>query len=374
MKKDIILYEKNGESVLIEPWGLNSIRVRATRNNSFHDKLSALIPSEKTDSILKSDEKKQVLINGKIKTEISHDGVINHYNAITGKLLLAESDKHVEFPTIYFPSREYKSKKSSLFNIRQKFVSEIDEKIFGLGQHQHGLLNQKGCVIDLVQRNTEVTIPFAVSDKGYGFLWNNPAIGRVEFANNLTRWEAEATEQIDYLIIAGDTYPEIMESYADATGYSPMIPEWALGFWQSKLRYKNQEELLNIAKEYKNRNLPLSVIVIDFFHWPYMGDWKLDPEFWPDPDGMVRELEEMGVKVMVSIWPSLNHLSENYKTMETNNLLVQNEQGIPVHMEFIDSKPKGPVFISYYDATKPEAREFIWEKVKENYYNHGIKI
>ncbi len=101
-----------------------------------------------------------------------------------------------------------------------------------------------------------------------------------------------------------------MEHYADATGHAPEFPPWAAGFWQSKLRYRTQDELLSIAREYKQRGLPLAVMVVDFFHWTLQGDWRFDPELWPDPAAMVRELEEMGVKLMVSIWPTVNPLSK----------------------------------------------------------------
>ena len=107
----------------------------------------------------------------------------------------------------------------------------------------------------------------------------------MELGKNGTRWVAEAAPQIDYWVTTGDGYAEIMERYADATGHPPLLPEWAAGFWQCKLRYRTQEELLAVAREYKRRGLPLSVIVIDYFHWTMMGEWRFDPVAWPDPAG-----------------------------------------------------------------------------------------
>ena len=138
-------------------------------------------------------------------------------------------------------------------------------------------------------------MPFLLSDSGYGFLWNNPAIGRATFGTNRTEWEAKSTQQLDYWICAGDAPAEIVERYSAATGRPPMMPDYATGFWQCKLRYQTQEELLQVAREYKRRGLPLSVIVIDYFHWPNQGTWQFDREYWPDPEGMVRELRELGV-------------------------------------------------------------------------------
>jgi len=153
-----------------------------------------------------------------------------------------------------------------------------------------------------------------------------------------------------------------------------MLPAWAAGFWQSKLRYRTQEELLSVAREYKRRGLPLSVIVIDFFHWTKQGDWQFDPECWPDPAGMVRELEEMGVKVMVSIWPTVNALSRNFEEMQRRGLLIRTERGVPAHKDFVDTGQEGRVYVHFYDPTCPEARRFIWEQVREGYYQHGIKV
>jgi alpha-D-xyloside xylohydrolase len=270
------------------------------------------------------------------------------------------------------PPRAFQAVHGDLFQLQVHFKAYAGERFYGLGQHQHGRLDQKGCVIELAQRNTEVSIPFLYSNRG--FLWHNPAIGRVELGQSETRWVAEATPQLDYWITAGTTPAEIMQHYADATGYAPEFPEWASGFWQCKLRYRSQEELLAVAREYHRRELPLSVIVADFFHWSRQGDWRFDPELWPDPPAMVRELEEMGVKLMVSIWPTVSPHSENFSMMSARGLLVRTERGIPVLMPFQDNQPAGLLYVHYYDSTNPEARQFIWDRVNKNYYQHGIKI
>ena len=139
-----------------------------------------------------------------------------------------------------------------------------------------------------------------------GFLWNSPAVGRVELANNGTRWVADSARQIDYWVTVGDKPAAILSHYADATGHTPELPSWASGFWQSKLRYRTQEELLAVAREYHRRGIPLAVIVSDFFHWEYLGDWGFYPGEWPDPAAMVSELKSMGTELMVSVWPSIS--------------------------------------------------------------------
>ena len=145
------------------------------------------------------------------------------------------------------------------------------------------------------------------------------------------------------------------------------MPDYAMGFWQCKLRYQTQEELLNVAREYKRRGLPISVIVVDFFHWTMQGEWKFDPEYWPDPDAMIKELKDMGIELMVSIWPTVDHRSENYEEMVEMGYLIRTERGHRIAMDFHGNT-------AHFDATNPAAREYVWDKIKKNYYDKGIKI
>jgi alpha-D-xyloside xylohydrolase len=366
--------------VRIKPWGRDSLRVRATMAPALcKDWPGALLPAGDQQAEIEVDGEQATIRNGqltchvslnRVRTEPYPEGRLCFLHTQTGRELLAEQPLHFVMPG----ARYFLPVGGDLYRLEARFKAYEGERFYGLGQHQHGLLDQKGAVIDLLQRNTEVCIPFLYSTRGYGFLWNNPAVGRVELAANATRWVAEATPQLDYWLTAGDTPAEVMENYADATGHPPLFPEWAAGFWQCKLRYRTQEELLGVAREYKRRGLPLSIIVIDFFHGTLMGDWQFDPECWPDPTGMVRELEEMGVKVMVSIWPTVNARSDSFPLMQEKGWLVQNVRGVAAHSPFVDNKPDGMIYIHFYDATHPDARKFVWDKVRQNYYNHGVRV
>ena len=146
-----------------------------------------------------------------------------------------------------------------------------------------------------------------------------------------------------------------------------MMPEYGLGFWQCKLRYQTQEELLQVAREYRKRNLPIDLIVIDFFHWPMQGDWKFDEKYWPDPEAMVKELEELKIELMVSIWPTVDRRSENHEEMVEKGLLIRTERGVRTAMTF-----QGQTI--HFDPTNPAARDYVWNKAKQNYYKKGIKV
>lgn len=370
----ILKYHYDAEEVWLEPWGKNSLRIRATKNPEFNKENWALqIKVRKTVPVIEIGENEASIINGKIKAVITKYGKITFYHARTGKLLLDEylrnrKDKTVDYcSALNIDAREFKANLGGDYHLSMRFVSTPDEKIFGMGQYQQPYLNQKGNDLELAQRNSQASVPFMVSSLGYGFLWNNPAVGRVMFGKNITTWEAYSTKQLDYWITSGDTPAEIEERYADVTGKVPMIPDWAMGFWQCKLRYQTQEELLNIAREYKRRGLPIDVIVIDYFHWPLQGDWKFDPKYWPDPDAMIRELDDMGIKLMVSIWPTVDYRSENFEEMLEKGYLIRTERGFRVVMDFQGNTV-------HYDATNPKAREYVWQKAKQNYYDKGIRV
>ena len=319
-----LLWEMNHEILCIEPWGRDSLRLRATKNSSVRDVLWALLPQPAQAARIDIGETAATVRNGKIKAEVNSLGVVHFVNAETGVVLLQEVYRAAP---IIMPNRLYRGLDGDVYEIETRFEPQHGERFYGMGQHQHGLLNQKGAVIELMQRNTEVCIPFLLSSRGYGFFWHNPAIGRAELGTNGTRWVADASQQLDYWITAGDSYADIVESYVDATGHAPVLPEWAAGFWQCRLRYKTQDELLAVAREHKRRGLPMSVIVVDYFHWKMMGDWDWDTICWPDPAAMVRELKEMGIELMVSIWPTVNANSANYAAMDRRGLLVRSERG-----------------------------------------------
>jgi alpha-D-xyloside xylohydrolase len=364
------------EVLRIEPWGADSLRVRAGRHRILDDVPGALLPAKPSAATAEAGERAGRVVNGALTalvelagTDTGVDAQVRFVRTDTGEELLAEQRAHFWWPgaRLFMPSR------NGYGRLEQRFTAYDGERFYGLGQHTHGRLDQKGLVLDLVQRNAEVSVPFLLSSRGYGFLWNNPAVGRVELAANGTRWVADDARQLDYWVTTGDGPRRLLGHYADATGYAPMLPEWAAGFWQSKLRYRTQEELLAVAREYHSRGLPLSVIVADFFHWTHLGDWRFDPAEWPDPAGLVRELAELGVKLMVSVWPSVSPLSENYRELHENGLLVAAESGVPAHAPWKDKGFAVEMPVAFYDATNPAARRFLWAKVKENYYDLGVR-
>lgn len=369
-----LIYQYDSEKVWIEAWGKNALRIRATKENSMPEFSWALSePPEKTEVIIEISEQNATIINGTIKAEISKYGKIKIFDA-DNQLLLEEycrNRKDLKDPkcsALLVNAREFKPIIGGDYHLTMRLESVCEtEKLYGMGQYQQPYLNLKGLDLELAHRNSQASIPFLLSSLGYGLLWNNPGIGRAVLGKNIMSFEAYTTKQLDYWIVTGDTPAEIEQAYSNVTGKVPMMPEYGLGFWQSKLRYQTQEELLCVAREYKRRNLPLDVIVIDYFHWPYQGDWKFDKRYWPNPKKMVDELNSLGIELMVSIWPTVDARSENYASMLEQGYLIQTERGIRYALDV-----EGPTI--HTDVTNEGARNFIWEKVKRNYYNFGIRL
>lgn len=394
------IYQENNRLIIadgkyqtwIEPWGANSLRVRMTGQPVMDANDWALtekmedVPAEisfetidVTDPWYRGDEwakyhqtgTQTKLVNGKITAKVSHEGWISFYNQ-KGELLTEEYWRNRNRINRYcvplrIDARELKPVQgSSDYELTARFEAYDDEKIFGMGQYQEKNLNKKGAILELAHRNSQASVPFMVSSRGYGFFWNNPAIGTASFGANKTEWYAKSTKKLDYFITAGDTPAEIEAQYSLATGRTPMMPEYGLGYWQCKLRYRNQEELLAVAREHKKRGLPMDAIVIDFFHWTMQGDFKFEPLDWPDPEAMVKELKELGIETVVSVWPTIDERSENFGKMNDMGYLVNADRGNPDHMTWMGNT-------IFYDATHPGAQKFVWERCKENYYKLGIR-
>jgi alpha-D-xyloside xylohydrolase len=357
------------ETVRIEPWGPHSVRVRASVTSIRDDLPQALLPAEPPRDV-EIDQVGRRLRVGHLEVTVSEEGLLSFADHRSGVEVLGEEVAHFQWPG----ARLFARGSSGAHRVEQRFRAHDDERIVGLGQHPGSGLDRKGSVVDLVQRNSEVSIPFYLSSRGYGFLWNSPAVGRVELGRTSTRWVADSARQIDYWVTVGSP-AEVLAAYADATGHAPELPEFAAGYWQSKLLYRNKDELLEVAREYARRELPLAVIVTDYFHWTHLGDWQFDSDGWSDPEAMVSELQDLGVRPLVSVWPSVSPLSRNYEHMRDAGMLVATESGMPFHQLFPDKGfHETGMGVAFYDPTSPEARTFVWDQVKRGYYDLGYRI
>lgn len=382
-----LVMRHQNETLRIEAWGKDSLRVRATQYSDFTRRnwaLSEKVNDGQTEAEIDISEEQwiemgdfrfriqqAVIRNGRISARINPAGVLFFYK--DDQLILQEYSRNYmgnetgQSSCLKVIAREFKPIIGGDYSLTVRFEGKKEEKLFGMGQYQQSQMNLKGCLLELAQRNSQISIPFTVSSMGYGFLWNTPAVGKVFFGNNYSEWHADAAKEMDYWITAGDSPRQIVENYTSVTGRAPIMSEELLGLWQCKLRYRTQEEVLSVARKYKELGIPLDVIVIDFFHWTRQGDWQFDPQYWPDPKSMCDELHGMGTKVMVSVWPTVDKKSIHYQELMERGLLIRTERG---SMQTYDYQGD----CCEIDVTNPEAREFLWKKCKENYLDYGIDM
>lgn len=365
-----IEWRYDDEIMWIESFGKNSLRVRITKESHMPEINWAFVGVENNRCEINISDGFAKITNGRISAIINHVGVVSFMNA-EGAVFLKEKwqDRQDESRrmSLMTSGRSLKPIQGGKYKCEMTFEPNDGEKIFGMGQYQIPDFNLKGCNLELAQRNSQVSIPFYQSSLGYGFMWHNPAIGQVIFANNHTKFTSEISDIIDYWVTVGENPDEINRNYIGVIGKPSTFPDYAIGLWQSKLRYKNQDELLAVAREYYKRKIPVSVIVCDFFHWSVQGDWSFDKKYWPDPKGMVDELKSMGMELMVSIWTTVDPRSENYAQMKKNGYLVRTDSGVRTQMVCLGADV-------FYDATNPDAQKYLFEKVKQNYMKYGINL
>ena len=237
------------------------------------------------------------------------------------------------------------------------------EAFFGLGGHQAGVWNYRGESVDLSQDNTNISIPFFLSSNGYGLLWNSSS--RSRFNNrflNALYLTAEVADAVDYFFLYGPECDSLIAGYRFLTGDVPMFGKWAYGFWQCKNRYASQNELLNIARQYRQKHIPIDNIVQDWFWWNTMGEPVFDASRYPDPKSMVDELHTINFHVMISFWPYFRPGTKTYADMLQRGYFVDTTKVAGFH-------PSGQAL---YDAFNPEARKYYWHLLDTSLFRMGF--
>lgn len=370
-EENALIVHSGHETLRIEPWGQDSLRVRATLNPELEPGDWILTRPEAARADIDLEGPVARITNGHLQARVGEAGVLTFYK--DGRQILHEFRRNYngseteQSIALKIDPREFKGILGGHWRLTARFDSDDSEHFYGMGQYQQPYMDLKGCILDLGQRNSQISVPFVLSSSGYGLLWNNPSIGRASFARNLTEFTSDCTKQLDYWICAAQTPKDIIRTYTGLTGRAPMMPEHLLGLWQCKLRYRTQEEVLEVARRYHELNIPVDVIVIDFFHWTRQGDWSFDPEYWPDVKGMCDELHSYGMKVMVSVWPTVDKKSSRFWEMKELGYLMQTEQGSFQTYDFQGDCAEVDVF-------NPEARMYFWNACRENYYDKGIDM
>jgi alpha-D-xyloside xylohydrolase len=246
------------------------------------------------------------------------------------------------------------------YHATQRFVLSADEALYGLGQQQDGVMNHRNHHLTLIQNNKHIAIPFVVSTRNYGLLWDN--YSHIEFddgPDGMSFW-SEVADAIDYYFIRGSSLDDVIAGYREATGRVPLFPRWAFGYWQSKERYRSRDELLSVVREYRDRKIPIDAVVQDWQYWGNLG-WnamKFDEAVFPNPKEMIDTLHrQYHVQLMVSVWPQVGPGTAAYDELKSKGLLYPTE---------IWNGGKT------YDAYSREAREIYWKHLYSGLFALGV--
>jgi alpha-D-xyloside xylohydrolase len=258
------------------------------------------------------------------------------------------------------------------YRVGAVFASPADEHYYGLGQNQDGFLDHRGhavrCWHDYFAPGGEsVCVPFLVSSRNYGLVWDNPSRTLIEPGfNERTKWTSEVGDRVSFFVIYGSTSDEIYSGYRLLTGATPMLPKAAYGFTQSKQRYDSQDEILSIAKGYRDRHLPADTIVVDFLYYTKMGQMDMDPAKWPDPEAMNRQLHAMGFQSLISIWPRFAPGSKYYDLLLKKGWFEHHADGNPTNSD--PPNNLGPDI----DTTNAEAARWYWDTIRDKFVDKGF--
>jgi alpha-D-xyloside xylohydrolase len=295
------------------------------------------------------DEKEATLRTEQLQVKIRLEtGQVYYYDA-KGELLLFESDRR---PREYIPDTVNGEK---LYHVSERFQPAPTEGFYGLGQHQSGVFNYRGSVVEMAQANTDVAVPLLISTNGYGILWNTASKSWFDnrFASEL-KLRTEAADAIDYYFLYGPEVDQIVHQYREITGHAPLFGKWAYGFIQSKDRYRSAKDLLDVAGKYRTEHVPLDFIVQDWFWWKLQGDPEYSADYlkpYPDVQAALNRLHDEHIHAMISVWAVTDSQSKIYAALKERNLLIPGTTD--------------------YDATNPAARDFTWDALFGKVFAQG---
>jgi len=258
------------------------------------------------------------------------------------------------------------------YQVGATFVSPEDEHYYGLGQNQEGFLDHRGHTVECWHNYTatgapSICVPFVVTNKGYGLIGDNPSKTTIQPGfNEQTNWISQVGNRVSFFVIAGDNVDEIYSGYRLLTGATPMLPKAAYGFVQCKQRYITQEEMLNVAKGYRERHLPADVLVLDWFYYDTMGQLDFVPERFPDPAAMNKHLHDMGFQTMISVWPRFTKKSRYYDFILKQGWFEHLADGTPTSGLPYDRAG------SDIDTSNPDAARWYWGAIRDNVLSKGF--
>jgi alpha-D-xyloside xylohydrolase len=270
----------------------------------------------------------------------------------SGKVVLQEPDSGGRSNSPALPIRP-----------RQVFATTPDEGLYGLGEIGGPLNRAQGyktnpVAIEMIQVNTKASVPVLLSTDGYSIYWDNPSRTLFNVVNGTYSFTSDFGKLVDYYVMIGPKFDDLVAHYRDLTGQAPMFPKWALGFHQSRNRYRTQDEILATLHRLRDEKIPVDSIFLDYLYWDrQVGSMTFNRKMFPDPKGMVDAIHQLHGHLVISVWPAFGKGTDNYAMMEAGGYLLNGVQALHG-----DS----------YDAFNPQAGKAYWQTVAKELEPLGI--
>ncbi|MEJ2195280.1 MAG: glycoside hydrolase family 31 protein [Ignavibacteriaceae bacterium] len=360
----------NSVEVEIQFFNQFTIRVLKSKQGKTFEKesLSVIEIPQKTDFTIKQ-EGDELLLRGKnIQVGLNLKNGKISFSTLTGEAILNEKVDGVAFT-------DFNDAGVKTYSVSQLFVLDKDEAIYGLGEQQQGKMAQRNVKLEMIQGNTDDYVPFFVSVKGYGLFWDNYSPTLFEDNPETTSFKSDVGDCIDYYFIYGGNTDGVIAQMRILTGQVPMFPLWTFGYFQSKERYKSQDELLDVVKKYRELEVPLDGIIQDWQYWGNNYLWNamdfLNVDFY-NPQKMVNDVHQLNAHMLISIWNSFGPKTKQYEELDKIGALMDFQTWPlsgsgkwPPRMDY----PSG---VKVYDPYNPEARDIYWEYLNKGIFSLGI--
>ena len=308
------------------------------------------------------------LKSNKLKVDVDIKSGKIAYASLAGTQLLSEKEAGATFT-------DFDDAGSKTYTINQSFTLDKDEAIYGLGQQQRGKLSLRNAKINMVQGNTDDYVPFLVSTKGYGLFWDNYSPTIFEDKPESTSFRSDVGDCIDYYFMLGGNIDGSIACMRDLSGQAPMFPLWTFGYWQSKERYKSQNELVGVVNKYRELGVPLDGIIQDWQYWGNNYLWNamefLNSEF-PNPKKMVEDIHNQNAHLIISIWSSFGPQTKQFREMQPKGMLLNFGTWPQSGLETWPPNREYPSGVQPYDPYNPEARNIYWRYLNKGLFSLGI--
>jgi alpha-D-xyloside xylohydrolase len=332
------------------------------------ESLSVIKTPQKTSFRIKQSGNLLSLKSDKIQVELNLKSGKIAYSTLKGEALLSEKEQGVVFT-------DFNDAGVKTYSVFQSFILDRDEAIYGLGEQQNGKMVQRNLKLTMIEGNTDDYIPFFVSVKGYGLYWDNYSPTLFVDGPEETSFKSDVGDCLDYYFMYGATADGVIAEMRDLTGQVPMFPLWTYGYWQSKERYKSQDELVGVVKKYRELEVPFDGIIQDWQYWGNNYLWNamefLNADFY-NPQKMVDDVHNLHAHMIISIWNSFGPQTKQYRELDKIGALMDFQTWPQSGSDKWPPNRDYPSGVRVYDPFNPAARDIYWKYLNKGIFSLGM--